>query len=261
MKLVLTPRRHGVPLKPGERPMTEEERLAAIAAGRQKMTRELMRRFPMAKVVGIVGASEIVVELPDSRPELPAAIRDALDCATGPAPDEPPTGPVWTLTAPTHHEVERAYRDREYRPTVVAIIRDEAGRFLLVQSKHDPNEWMLVQGGIEPGELPVVALGREIGEEIQVGPDFYAPKGYVGCADLEAEPGRADKRGFTKGKRYFIFEVAYRGSGELDLQESELAGYAWVGPRLDDPQLLSLLAKVRPGKRELLIGAIIRVLP
>lgn len=261
MKIVLTPHRDAIPLKPGERLPTEEERLAQIAAGRAQMTRDLMKRFPQANVVGIIGKGEILVELPDDQPDLPARIRQALGVETGPDPGAKPTGPVWHPTPPSHEAVDEAHRLKEYRPTVVAIIRDETGRVLLVQSVHDPDEWMLVQGGIEPGELPIAALGREIGEEIDVGADFYAPAGYVGCADIDAESSRVDKRGFTKGKRYFVFEVAYRGPEQLRLQASELAGYAWVAPRFDDPRLLGLLARTRPAKRELIIGALIRIMP
>lgn len=264
MKIIITPRRHGVPLKPGERRPTPEENAAAIADGRRQMAADLVRKFPQAKVLGIEGADRILVDLPDSEPDLPSRIRAALDVETGPVPGQGPPEPVWRSDIqPTFEAVADAHRGKEYRPTVVAIVRDERGRVLLVQSRFNAAEWMLVQGGIEEGESPIPALTRELREEIGVGPrrTKSKPARFVGVADLDAEDGRTDKRGFTKGKRYFIYEVTYRGPEKLKLQDSELAGCEWVGPRLDDPRLLQLLSGVRHGKSLLLIGAIIRVLP
>lgn len=260
MKLILTPRRHGRPLAHGEKPQTEEERLSGIAEGRRRLVADLKRKFPQALVLGIEGKGEIQVELPDSEPDLPARIRAALDVETGPVPGADPQMPVWRDIAPTPEAVAEAHRGKEYRPTVVALVRDESGRILLVQSRFNAAEWMLVQGGIEEDETPLLALARELREEIDVGPAFFAPSGYVGTADLDAEDGRADKRGFTKGKRYFIYEVAYRGPEELRLQEAELAGHEWIQPRLDDLRLLTLLSGVRTGKRRLIVGAIVRIL-
>ncbi len=260
MKIVITPRRHAVPVKPGERPPTPEENSARIAAGRRAMVTGLLRRFPQARIVGIQGQSEILVDLPDSEPHLPSAIRAALDVETGPAPGEGPPSPERRAIEPTAEAVAEAHAGLEYRPTVVAVIRDGHGRVLMVQSVHDRNEWMFIQGGIEPGESPLAALGREIGEEIGVGAERYAPGAYVGTFDLDAEGSRTDKRGFTKGKRYFIYEVAWRGPEELRLQASELAGYEWIAPRFDDPRLLALLSGMRVGKGRLLIAALARVI-
>ncbi|HTK59927.1 MAG TPA: NUDIX domain-containing protein [Candidatus Baltobacteraceae bacterium] len=263
MKLVLTPSRHGVPLKPGERRPTPEENSAAIARGRHEMAVQLMRRFPQAKILGIEGKGELLIEIPDGDPDLPARIRRELDVETGPDPAGDPLDPVWRSDLqPTAEAVAEAHRAKEYRPTVVVVVRDAQGRFLLVQSRFNPDEWMLVQGGIEEGESLFAALTRELREEIKAGPrrTRSQPPTFLGIADLDAEEGRTDKRGFTKGKRYFIYEVAYRGPETLKLQESELSAYAWVGPRLDDPELLKRLARVRPGKSKLLIGAIIRAL-
>jgi len=260
VRIVITPHRDAVEVKPGERLPTEEENRAAIAAGRAKMARDLLRRFPQARIVGIVGESELLVDLPDSEPDLPSRIRASLRVETGPDPGAKPTGPVWYDAAPTQGDVDQAHADKAYRPTVVALVRDGRGRLLLVQSRFNPDEWMFVQGGIEEGEAPLEALARELREEIDVGADFFAPSAYVGTADLDAEEGRVDKRGFTKGKRYYIYEVAYRGPEELRLQAEELSGYSWVEARFDDPRLLAMLRTTRKAKRELIIGALIRVL-
>lgn len=259
MKMILTPRRHAVPLKPGERLPTPDEVDAGIAAGRRRMV-EGLKRYPDVRVLGIEGRGEILVELPDGDEDLKRRIKTELDVETGPAREDVPQMPVWRDLKPSPEAVAEAHAAKEYRPTIVAMVRDARGRFLFVQSKRDPDEWMFVQGGIEEGEPPLLALAREIREEIDVGPSYAAPSRYAGAADLDAEPGRADKRGFTKGKRYFIFEVAYRGPEELTLQAEEVSGYAWVEPRFDDPKLLEMLSRMRPGKAALIINAIMTVL-
>jgi len=52
-------------------------------------------------------------------------------------------------------------------PCVGAIVRDEAGRLLLIQRGHDPEagRWSLPGGRIEPGESDAQALVREMREE------------------------------------------------------------------------------------------------
>jgi len=52
-------------------------------------------------------------------------------------------------------------------PCVGAVIRDGAGRLLLIQRGHDPEagRWSLPGGRIEPGETDAQALIREMREE------------------------------------------------------------------------------------------------
>lgn len=114
---------------------------------------------------------------------------------------------------------------------------------------------------VDLGEGAVHDRVVPVDEAPDVGAAFFAPSGYVGTADLDAEEGRADKRGFAKGKRYFIYEVAYRGPEELRLQASELSDCAWVAPRFDDLRLLKMLSGIRPGKCRLIVGALVRILP
>jgi hypothetical protein len=234
VKILLTPRRHAVALKPGEKHPTKEEKLASIADARRRIVEGLAKSFPQVIVLGIEGKGEIRVELPDSEPDLKARICDALDVATGPDPHARPTGPVWNGLQPTLQVIEQSYRDRLFRPTVVALFRGEQDRILMVKTKRK-GEWGLVQG-------------------------CFSPKRYLGCADINAEPGTVDHLKFTAGVRYFFFEVAYRGTPKLKLQKEELSEYSWVEAKLDDPHLLSLLAKTRPDKRELIIGALVRLL-
>ena len=52
-------------------------------------------------------------------------------------------------------------------PCVGAIVRDRAGRLLLIKRGHDPEagKWSLPGGRIEPGETDAQALVREMREE------------------------------------------------------------------------------------------------
>src|SRR5690242_1490546 len=123
MKKILTPSRHGAALQPYEKLPTEAENARAIARGRRALAKELVRRFPGVKVVGISGRGELLVELPDDEALL-ARIKTELDCESGPAPDEPKEHPVWHDLPPTREAASRAHTEKEYRPTIVAIVRD-----------------------------------------------------------------------------------------------------------------------------------------
>lgn len=52
-------------------------------------------------------------------------------------------------------------------PCVGAIIKDEAGRLLLIRRGHEPGKglWSIPGGRIEPGESDEAALVREVREE------------------------------------------------------------------------------------------------
>jgi ADP-ribose pyrophosphatase YjhB (NUDIX family) len=52
-------------------------------------------------------------------------------------------------------------------PCVGAVIRDDAGRLLMILRGHDPGRglWSIPGGRIEPGETPEQAVVREVKEE------------------------------------------------------------------------------------------------
>lgn len=144
--------------------------------------------------------------------------------------------------------VTEAHEKKEYRPVGVAVIEDVQGNFLFVQSAKNPDDWWFPQGGVEPGEDATQAVLRESQEELGVSPDQLTLKDFFGSADLDSETARADKRGFTRGKRYLFFHLSYNGPAELTLQESELAGYSWV----PQDQIAQQVATTRPEKRQIL---------
>jgi 8-oxo-dGTP pyrophosphatase MutT (NUDIX family) len=169
-----------------------------------------------------------------------------LRLVTEPAPEAVPIAPeiadhIALLTADAHEK-------KEYRPVGVAIIQDTQGRFLFVQSAKNPNDWWFPQGGVEPGEDATQTVIREAQEETGIAPEHLTLVDFFGSQDLDAESGRADKRGFTKGKRYLFFHLAYRGEDDLTLQESEVSDHQWV-PIESIPERLET---TRPEKTQML---------
>jgi 8-oxo-dGTP diphosphatase len=74
-------------------------------------------------------------------------------------------------------------------PCVGAIVRDEAGRLLLIQRGHDPDagRWSLPGGRIEPGETDEQALVREMREETGL---TVRPGALAGAVTRMAPDGR-----------------------------------------------------------------------
>jgi len=107
---------------------------------------------------------------------------------------------------------------------VAALIRDEAGRVLLVR-KRGTTAFMQPGGKREPGESDVAALGREIAEELgcRALTDTMRPLGRFDCI-------AANEPGFTVQAAVYAVEV----EGELAPQ-AEIDEAVWVDPaRLPD---------------------------
>ena len=128
----------------------------------------------------------------------------------------------------TRQLVREAHGKKEYRPVAVAIIENQHGKLLFVQSAKNKALWYLPQGGIEEKEDVVRALFREVREELGIPKNCLTLVSYRGMKDLDAEKRRSDKRGFTRGKRYFFFRLKLKKPPAIVLRTTELSDYSWI---------------------------------
>lgn len=160
----------------------------------------------------------------------------------------------WSDDRPTPESIAGLQAGKDYRPTIMAVIRDAQDHVLLLQSEKNPDEWMLLQGGIDPGEDPSDAVDRELHEEIGLTAPRVRLVGYRGSVAMDYEAGRIDTRGYAKGKRYFIYELACVGRPELILQRDEVRAGVWLRPS----EIAGRLAAGRPEKRDLILAVLRR---
>jgi 8-oxo-dGTP diphosphatase len=105
-------------------------------------------------------------------------------------------------------------------PCVGAVIRDDAGRLLMIVRGHDPGRglWSIPGGRIEPGETPEQAVVREVREEtgldVSCGP-------LLGVAEL---PGRNGAIVDIRDYRAFLVP----GSAEVATAGDDAADVRWV---------------------------------
>ena len=100
-----------------------------------------------------------------------------------------------------------------------AIITDGAGRLLLIQRGHDPEEgrWSLPGGRVRPGESDPEAVVREVHEE----------------TGLWVEPGRlvgAVERPAPRGAIFDIYDYAASVSGGQLAAGDDAADARWIDP-------------------------------
>lgn len=146
---------------------------------------------------------------------------------------------------------EEAHMDGEYRPVGVAILRDPDGKILVVRSAKNILSWGFPQGGIEVGESLVPGMMREIKEELGVDTEVLRMRKYLGHKDLDADEGRTDRRGFSKGKRYFCFLLSIDSPHRVEsdaLDPREIVEHQWVC----EDEAKEMFSANRPEKRELL---------
>jgi 8-oxo-dGTP diphosphatase len=84
-------------------------------------------------------------------------------------------------------------------PCAAALIRDEAGRILLVQ--HVDGPWQLPGGAVDPDESPEDAVRRECGEEASVEIELLRLAGAFG--------GRGYRRRYANGDEVEIVATVY----------------------------------------------------
>jgi 8-oxo-dGTP diphosphatase len=105
-------------------------------------------------------------------------------------------------------------------PCVGAVIRDGAGRLLMILRGHDPGRglWSIPGGRIEPGETPEQAVVREVREEtgldVSCGP-------LLGIAELSGRNGA-----ITDIRDYRAFLIP--GSAEVATAGDDAADVRWV---------------------------------
>lgn len=124
-----------------------------------------------------------------------------------------------------------------------AILRDEVGRFLLVQEKQEKVHglWNIPAGYVDTGETPSQTAVRETKEEVGLNIELASEKPlFVFVNEL-------------KRKQYFAF-LGKVVSGQLQIQEAELLDAGWR--TFDEIRALSDAGKIRePWIMEALIVA------
>ena len=150
--------------------------------------------------------------------------------------------------------VSKLHKEKAYRPVGVAVLyktEENEIKYLIIQSAKNLKIWLFPQGGIKKGESLEKNLSRELWEELGIifKKDVQNPVVYHFLyEDLDAEPTRKDKRGFTKGKAYIFTLGQYVGDSEFKLQKEEVESAIW----LTYEQALEQFSKVRPEKKDLL---------
>jgi 8-oxo-dGTP pyrophosphatase MutT (NUDIX family) len=109
-------------------------------------------------------------------------------------------------------------------PAVAAILRDEAGRILLMRKAED-GTWSLPAGAIDPGETPREAVVRETAEETGLRVEPVRLVDVVGGADYRITYPGGDEVEFT----VCVFEGRVIG-GHLHAADGEAAALEWVEP-------------------------------
>jgi len=145
---------------------------------------------------------------------------------------------------------------KEYRPVAVSIIFDGTGRVLLTKTPKENAQtpWSFPQGGVDPGESLSDATARELEEElpgINAGISGSPVYGFL-RREVDAEVGRVDKRGFTKGKAYIFSILRYEGDKDFQINASEVAETRWLSVE----EATKLLNLARPEKAVLLTEAL-----
>lgn len=105
-------------------------------------------------------------------------------------------------------------------PCVGAVVRDEAGRMLLILRGHEPGKglWSIPGGRIEPGETDQEAVVREVGEETGL---------TVTCGPLLGAVQRPGLAGTIADIRDYV-AFAPPGSAGLAVAGDDAAGLLWV---------------------------------
>lgn len=128
-------------------------------------------------------------------------------------------------------------------PSVAAIVRDEEGRILLVQSVE--GRWQLLGGAVDPGETPEDALRRECLEEANAVVRPTRLLAAVGGPQHRHTYANGDEIGFVIS----VYEAELLG-GELRPDHEETQAVAWFA--LEDLDELEMSDPTRATLRAVL---------
>jgi 8-oxo-dGTP pyrophosphatase MutT (NUDIX family) len=115
---------------------------------------------------------------------------------------------------------EKVGHDLLFMPSTHALIRDGAGRILLVQ--HVEGRWQLPGGAVEPGEGPAEAVRRECLEEAGVTIEPLRIVGVYGGPEYRVTYSNGDEAGWV----VTIFEARIV-EGEPAPSDDETADVGW----------------------------------
>jgi 8-oxo-dGTP pyrophosphatase MutT (NUDIX family) len=129
-------------------------------------------------------------------------------------------------------DVQEQYARMEYRPVVVAIIENGGGNVLFVRSRQYYS-WAFPQGGVEKGEDILVALSRELEQEVGV---TASEIGDVRFLLSDRFDSISTKDGFARGKQYYYFHMRLLVL-KIFKKTKEVDDHRWVKPS-DIPRFL-----------------------
>jgi 8-oxo-dGTP pyrophosphatase MutT (NUDIX family) len=141
---------------------------------------------------------------------------------------------------------EKVGHDLLFMPSVQAVIRDDAGRILLV--RHVEGRWQLPGGAVDPGETPAGALRRECMEEMGVVVEPERIVGVYGGPTHRITYSNGDEAAWIAT----IFE-ARLVSGEPAPSDDETIDVGWFA--VDELDALPQSEATRLTLREVLAGS------
>ena len=118
---------------------------------------------------------------------------------------------------------EKIGPDLLFMPAVTSVIRDDAGRILLVQ--HVEGRWQLPGGAVDPGERPAEAVQRECREEAGIEIEPVRILGVYGGPEFRVRYGNGDEAGWV----VTVFEARIV-AGEPAPSDDETQRVGWFSP-------------------------------
>ncbi len=125
----------------------------------------------------------------------------------------------------------------QYRPNVAAIILRADGKLLICERTREAGAWQFPQGGIDPGESALVAIQREVEEEVGYTPAHYriesSRAGYRYNYPPEVLQYVREKRKqpyVGQEQEYFLCRLLEEAPDPV-LDEHEFCAYRWIDPQ------------------------------